>query len=128
MTKSVAYTALASVLLASTTQLAAAATVPTAGYLAAQTEASASVRTADTARIAAFLQRADVQRQLQANGVTADEAQARLAALSDADIARINGQIDTLPAGSSLFALVGAVFIVLLILEIVGVTDIFKKV
>jgi hypothetical protein len=33
-----------------------------------------------------------------------------------------------LPAGGSLLGLIGAVFVVLLILEVTGVIDIFKKV
>lgn len=39
----------------------------------------------------------------------------------------MQGQVDRLPAGGSALAVIGVVFVVLLILELVGVIDIFKK-
>jgi len=54
------------------------------------------------------------------------QAQARVASLSDLELAQLDGQLDSLPAGGSL-ALVGAVFVVLMILEFTGVIDIFKR-
>ena len=40
----------------------------------------------------------------------------------------VQGELDKLPAGGSALGIIGAVFLVLLILEITGVIDIFKKV
>jgi uncharacterized membrane protein (Fun14 family) len=36
-------------------------------------------------------------------------------------------RMDTLPAGGDALAIIGIVFLVLIILEVVGVIDIFKK-
>lgn len=67
-----------------------------------------------------------VQQQLVALGVDPDRVRERVAALTDAEIESLNQQIDDLPKGGVL-GLIGAVFVVLLILEITGVIDIFKK-
>jgi len=42
-------------------------------------------------------------------------------------LAELNSQLDSLPAGGVL-ALIGAVFVVLLILELTGVINVFSKV
>lgn len=83
----------------------------------------------DRQRVAQFLARQDVREQMQALGVDPDEAAARAAALSDTEVGRIVGQLDQLPAGegiASTIIIVGAViFVVLLITDILGLTDIF---
>ena len=58
----------------------------------------------------------------------ADPAQVdgRIASLSDAELMRVQGELDRAPAGGVL-AVVGIVFVVLLILELTGVIDIFKR-
>ena len=75
------------------------------------------------------LERADVQQQLQAHGVTVEQAKARVAALSDAEAAQLAAQIDSLPAGGDgVGALITAaliVFLVLLLTDILGFTKIF---
>jgi hypothetical protein len=77
-------------------------------------------------RIAAAFDRADVQAELQKMGITRDEAQARVAALTDAETASVAHQIDTLPAGGD--GIVGAlvfVFVLLLVTDILGLTKVF---
>ena len=49
------------------------------------------------------------------------------AALSDSELVQLSENIDQAPAGAGVVEVVGIVFIVLIILELVGVTDIFKK-
>jgi hypothetical protein len=75
------------------------------------------------------LERADVQQQLQAHGVTLEQAKARVAALTDAEAAQLAAQIDSLPAGGDgVGALITAaliVFLVLLLTDILGFTKIF---
>lgn len=84
---------------------------------------------ADRARVAAFFTREDVRRQFTARGVDPDEAAARVASLSDAEIAGIADRIDRMPAGQdAVGSIVGAalvVFLVLLITDLLGYTDIF---
>lgn len=129
MKKFLVHAALASVLFVGTTQVACAVPISTAAHLAAAQARSESVdRTGDAARLGAWLQREEVRAQLVAHGINAVEVQARLAALSDQELATLNGQIEQLPAGGSPLAIVGIVFIVLLLLEVFGVTDIFKKI
>jgi hypothetical protein len=76
-----------------------------------------------------LMARKDIQAAIVAHGIDADEAWARINSLSDDEIIRIADQIDQLPAGGGLaeflliIILVG--FIVLVILDITGVTDVF---
>ena len=51
----------------------------------------------------------------------------RLNGLSHAELLELEGQLDSQVAGGDIIGLIGAVFVVLLILELVGVTDIFKS-
>lgn len=81
------------------------------------------------ARVLNFLQREDVRKQMIALGVQPDEAAARVHTLSDAEIRQVAGHLDKLPAGqNAIAAIVGAivlVFIILLITDLLGWTDIF---
>jgi len=75
-----------------------------------------------------LLERADVQARLADFGVKAGEVKARVAALTDDEVAQLVQKIDSLPAGADGGSLIGAlliVFIVLLITDILGVTKVF---
>ena len=72
-----------------------------------------------------MLDREDVRRQLVERGVDPGYAKQRIAALSDTQIEELKGNIDTLPAGSGIVGILIAVLLVLVILDIVGVTNIF---
>jgi Skp family chaperone for outer membrane proteins len=85
-------------------------------------------RDADLAAIRSQFQREDVQAQMQKMGVDAASVDARLATLSDSELRDLSDQMQNAPAGGGVLVLVGAVFVVLLILELVGVIDIFKKI
>lgn len=76
--------------------------------------------------LVAMLDRDDVRQQLVERGVDPDYAKARIAALSDAQIEELKDNIDTLPAGSSVVGILVAVLLVLVILDIIGVTNIFS--
>ena len=88
---------------------------------------AASARGENLARVETALARADVRQQLEAWGVDASAASERVAALTDTELAQLAGRLDTAPAGGEILALIGAVFIVLLILDYVGVTKIFHR-
>jgi hypothetical protein len=80
----------------------------------------------DHQRVMALIERDDVRAQLAARGVSADEARARVAALSDAEAANLAAQIDALPAGGvSVLGVALIVFLVLLLTDILGYTKIF---
>lgn len=88
-----------------------------------------SAISADRALVAAFLSREDVRREMQAMGVDPDEAANRVALMTDAEVQQMAAKIDTLPAGQSVAtALIGAallIFLVLLVTDLMGVTDVF---
>ena len=89
-----------------------------------------SVHTQETRdQVRQFLARKDVQETLIANGIDPMEAQRRINALSDDEVVRISEQIDQLPAGAgaveALLIIILALFLVLVILDIAGVTDVF---
>jgi len=83
----------------------------------------------DRERVTAFLEREDVRQQMVALGVDPDEALARVASLSDEEVRRISGHLDNLPAGqSALGAVLGAIliiFLVLLVTDLLGLTNVF---
>lgn len=76
-----------------------------------------------------LLAREDVRRALVNQGIDPNEARARIDSLSDAEAVNIAGKLDRLPAGGGFFeallivALI--VFLVLLITDIAGYTNIF---
>ncbi len=74
------------------------------------------------------LAREDVRAQLLDMGVSPDEVQARIAALSPSELASLNQRIAELPAGAGAIGVLGVVFLVLLVLELLGVTDVFKAI
>ena len=76
-------------------------------------------------RVRSFLDRSDVQAQLQRLGVEPGEAQARVDALTDDEAARIAGHLEQLPAGGSVIGVLFAIFIILLITDILGLTKVF---
>ena len=77
-----------------------------------------------------FLDRSEVQNYLVAWGVSPEEAKARIDSLTDEEIENIASRINRLPAGGDgLGTIVGAallIFIILLITDILGYTDVFS--
>jgi hypothetical protein len=93
-------------------QSANAAIVPTDQALAAPAQAQA-----DRQRVHDFVSRADVAQQLQALGIRADIAKQRVDALTDEEVQRIAGKLDTLPAGAaSDWAIAAAVIVIALVI------------
>ncbi len=92
------------------------------------TEAIVSVAQAqqDRTQIMNLLERKDIQEQLMSHGVTAEQAKARVDSLSDAETHALAGQLSTLPAGGdTILGVIVLIFLVLLITDILGVTDVF---
>jgi hypothetical protein len=85
-------------------------------------------RDASLARVELLLARQDVERQLLAFGVGADMVAERLRGMSYTELLALEGRLDEQLAGGDALAVIGTVFLVLLILELVGVTDIFKSI
>lgn len=97
---------------------------------AAIVDTAAIVRTdraADLDAIRAQLARAEVRAQMEQMGVDAAAVETRIAALGDQELHQLAVDMRNAPAGGDALALIGAIFVILLILELVGVIDIFKK-
>ena len=99
-----------------------------AAMISTQQAMQSEARDARIAHVSAILSREDVAKQLVAFGVDPLAVQSRVNNMTDAELLALEGKLDEQVAGGDALALIGAVFLVLLILEVVGVTDIFKKV
>ena len=87
----------------------------------------ASTRAQDLATVSTALARDQVRAQFVALGVDPSQVETRVAALTDSELRTLAGKVAEAPAGADALAVIGIVFVVLLILEMVGVIDIFKK-
>lgn len=76
-------------------------------------------------RVQSLLAEERVQEQLEAFGVTPEEASERVQSLTASELAALDGKLDEMPAGAGAVTIIGVVFVVLLVLELVGVTNIF---
>jgi len=76
-----------------------------------------------------FISRDNIKNALISQGIDPDEAKARVDSLSDSEVIEVADKIEQLPAGGGVFgAIIGAaliVFLVLLLTDILGYTDVF---
>ncbi len=80
----------------------------------------------DRALLMETFQRPELQAKLQEFGVNLEDAQARVAALTDQEVSALARQIGTAPAGGTdVLGFVLVIFIVLLITDIMGFTSVF---
>jgi hypothetical protein len=96
-----------------------------AGLVTTEQMLQEQLRELDRASLISELDRKEVREQLIDYGVDPEDAKARIAALSDAQIAELKAGIGDLPAGSGVGEVLVILLLVLLILEIAGVTDVF---
>ncbi len=102
---------------------AQAAMIGTADALSAREDAAVRQK------VHRFLEREDVAHHLQAWGVSSEEAQSRVDAMTPEEIRELAARIDQVPAGGDALGLIVAVsiiaFVTLIITDIIGVTDVF---
>jgi len=92
---------------------------------AARIESVAPSRT-DRETLRALLERADVRARLESLGVDPRHAEQRVDALTDEEVGHLVGQVGGLPAGgSSILGVLFAVFVILLITDLLGLTRVF---
>lgn len=99
-----------------------------AGLIGTETVINVQATGDARARVAAFLEREDVQQAMINQGVNPAEARSRVAALTEEEVLQIAGELDRLPAGAGVGSIIGAVvliFLVLLITDILGFTKVF---
>lgn len=99
-----------------------------AGLVGSDEILSADTRNRQITEIRNVLARDDVRTQMLDLGVNIGDVEKRLNALTDAELARLSTGIQDLPAGGSVVAVIGILFIVLLILELLGVTNVFTRI
>jgi hypothetical protein len=87
----------------------------------------AGTRAEDLATVSAALAKQEVREQMAALGVDPADIDARVARLTDTELRTLADRMGEMPAGGDALAVIGIVFVVLVILELVGVIDIFKK-
>jgi hypothetical protein len=76
-------------------------------------------------RIVSTLNRDDVKTQLMARGVDPSQVQARLDSLTDEEVQTLAAKMDQLPAGGDGLGVLVFLFVLLLITDILGYTNIF---
>ena len=88
---------------------------------------ASGTRAQDMAIVNSALAREQVRGQMEAMGVDPAAVDARVARLTDSELRSLADRMEQMPAGGDALAVIGVVFVVLIILELVGVIDIFKK-
>lgn len=88
----------------------------------------ADARAERVAEVQRLLSQDRIEAQMVALGVDPAAAKARVAGLNDTELARLQGELEDLPAAGDALAVIGVVFLVLLILELVGAIDLFKRI
>jgi hypothetical protein len=82
------------------------------------------------AELSALLARADLAAELERLGVSPEQAQARLASLSDAEVEALRSRLAELPAGEGFLEIVVTILLVtiliLAITDLLGFTDVFS--
>lgn len=102
--------------------------VDTPTMLSSEQSYSRSERVRQEAQVGSFMAREEVLNQLESLGVRSELAAERVGAMTDAQLQQLALKIDELPAGGDGLGIVVTVLVILLLLEILGVTDIFHKV
>lgn len=101
--------------------------VAQAGLVGTLQAVESHTRAQDLATVNAALARDEVRAKFIELGVNPTTVDARVAALTDSELRTLADRMNAMPAGGDFLAIVGLVFVVLMILEFVGVIDIFKK-
>ena len=88
---------------------------------------ASGTRAQDLALVNSALAREQVRGQMEAMGVDPAAVDARVARLTDSELRSLADRMEQMPSGGDALAVIGIVFVILIILELVGVIDIFKK-
>ncbi|MDD2915201.1 MAG: PA2779 family protein [Gallionella sp.] len=97
-----------------------------AGMVSTDKVATSAQSQSERERIRTFLDREDVRKELQAQGIDTDAAKARVSALTDEEVQKVAGKLDKMPAGGDIIGILFTIFIVLLVTDILGFTKVFS--
>ena len=104
------------------------APVSYADIVSTTTLIEAESRAESLREIELFLARDEVREQFLALGVSPEAVTARVNSLTADELRQLQSSIDDKAAGGDALAVIGTVFLILLILELVGVTNIFNAI
>ena len=79
------------------------------------------------AELQSLINQEDVRDKLIALGVDPDNAAQRIAALTPSELNQLQENMGELPAGANALAILGGLLLVLIVLEVLGVTNVFTK-
>lgn len=79
----------------------------------------------DRAQLVQLLERDEVQQQLVTLGVELGDAKMRVAQMTDSEVQQLNAQMGELPAAGDALGVLVLIFLVFVITDIIGATDIF---
>jgi len=96
-----------------------------AGMVGTEAVVNAAQAQQDRERLRSALSRDDVQAQLLARGVDPAQAQARVDSLTDEEMQTLATHMDQLPAGGSVVGALVLIFLVLLVTDLLGLTNVF---
>ncbi|UWN51468.1 hypothetical protein ASALC70_03695 [Alcanivorax sp. ALC70] len=82
-------------------------------------------RAAMEQKVMRFMERDAAAKVLADNGVTRDDVQQRLSRLSDSELQKLATKSDQMPAGSGVVGVILAVILILVLLDLLGATDVF---
>jgi hypothetical protein len=80
---------------------------------------------ADRTLLVEAMQKDTVVQQLSALGISQEQAMERIARLTDQEVAHLNQQLADLPAGGDVLGILVLLFIVFIVTDMLGATDIF---
>lgn len=99
-----------------------------ADVVSTQEIAQATINAGQRAEVNQFMARNDVADKLMALGVSRTDVSQRINQLTDAEIAQMHAQIETMPAGEGAIGLVIGLLVIFMLLDMAGVTDIFPAI
>ena len=82
----------------------------------------------DRSQLKSLFAKQDVQKKLIAMGVDVSAAQARIDTMTDQEIQQMATRMDEMPAGAGFVETLVLAFLVLIVLEVTGVTDILPNI
>jgi hypothetical protein len=96
-----------------------------AGMIGTEAVVNAAQAQQNRERLHSALNRDDVQAQLLARGVDPTQVQARVDSLTDEEMQTLATDMDQLPAGGSVVGALVLIFLVLLVTDLLGLTNVF---
>lgn len=121
MKKAMKATAFAAMLSFSSTFVVA----PVHAAIVSTPDAYAAAQAVDRTELKAYFDREEVVKALEMQGVTVADAKARVDAMTDYEAQQLAAHIETAPAGAGIVGTLFAVFVILLVTDILGLTKVF---